>query len=554
MKKHSESFVHPVRDGQRGQTFVMVAILLPVLLGMAALVVDLGYIYVSYQQLVASTQAAALAGGGAITNASGPTATTYVLDYSALGTYGNKHPNLKNISLGVSLACVSPATYPNLGLPPCATYPSCLSGCNLIEVQSSAQVNTFFARIFGVNSVNMSATAVAAAKGGLIPPYHIMMVLDATGSMGQGLDTGCTQNGTSVTPEQCAEYGVQTLLEGLDPCSVSLTTCTGSSQPGTVLNADDQVGIMMFPGVCSSTAGSVTSGNCPAVAANGLTNTLANTTYAPDEYACNQAVQPPYGAYNNNPEYLILGFQSNYRFSDSSGLNTGSNIFKTVGVGTNNCGIVPATTNGYNTFYAGAIQAAQDYLVQNSVPGVQNIIIILSDGDANANSTTVPPAKGNSMYGVVQQVDGPCASGASPCTAAILGANTKTYPPLDGCEQAVLAANYAKTYGSVSSSVGNTLIYSVSYGSETTGCSTDQTTYKYNKVAGDGNYPTPCSTMQGMASLPLSQYFFSVPQQDSSLPGTTICPNAVPITTLNQVFTTIQGDLTVSRLVPSGDF
>ena len=346
--------------------------------------------------------------------------------------------------------------------------------------------------------------------------------------------------------------------EQLDPCSVTLTTCTASSQPGTVLNADDQVGLMMFPGICSSTAGSVTSGNCPAVVVNGLTNTIANTTYAPDEYACNQAVQPPYGAYNNNPEYLILGFQSNYRASDSSGLYASSNIFKTVGVGTNNCGIVPATSAGYNTFYAGAIQAAQDYLVQNYTAGVQNVIIILSDGDANANSNTRPPAKGNSMYGVVQQVHGPCATGTSPCTAAITGITTGVYPPLDACEQAVQAANYAKTYGSsVNASVGNTLIYSISYGSETTGCATDQTTYRYpltTGVAGDGNYPTPCSTMQGMASTPLTQYFFSVPQTDSSLPGTTICPKAVSLTALNQVFTTIASQLTVSRLVPSGDF
>ena len=47
---------HPVRDGQRGQSLVMVALLLPVLLGMAALVIDLGYIYVSYQQLVSATK------------------------------------------------------------------------------------------------------------------------------------------------------------------------------------------------------------------------------------------------------------------------------------------------------------------------------------------------------------------------------------------------------------------------------------------------------------------------------------------------------------------
>src|SRR5580704_16529506 len=258
MKINSKSFVGPVRDGQRGQTFVMVAILLPVLLGMAALVIDLGYVYVSYQQLLAGTQAAALAGGGAIPNTIAPTATTAAFNYSGLSL--NKYPNLQNVTLSVSLACVSPATYPTLGLPPCNVYPSCPSGCNMIQVSETAKVNTFFARIFGVTSVPMSASAVASARGGGIPPYHIMMVLDATPSMGMGTDTGCTQNGISVTPEQCAEFGVQTLLLQLNPCAITVSACTPSSQPWTSLNPDDQVGMIVFPGLCSSTQAGLTTG------------------------------------------------------------------------------------------------------------------------------------------------------------------------------------------------------------------------------------------------------------------------------------------------------
>jgi len=34
----------------------------------------------------------------------------------------------------------------------------------------------------------------------------------------------------------------------------------------------------------------------------------------------------------------------------------------------------------------------------------------------------------------------------------------------------------------------------------------------------------------------------------------TICPSAVPITQLSQIFTTIAGDLTSSRLIPNVDF
>src|SRR6204780_3433917 len=109
MKTQSECVIGAVRNGQRGQTFVLVAIMLPVLLGMAALVIDLGYVYVSYQQLLSETQAAALAGGGAIPNVTGPTATAAALSYSGLNL--NKHQNLQNVSLSVSLACVSPSSF-----------------------------------------------------------------------------------------------------------------------------------------------------------------------------------------------------------------------------------------------------------------------------------------------------------------------------------------------------------------------------------------------------------------------------------------------------------
>ena len=88
----------------------------------------------------------------------------------------------------------------------------------------------------------------------------------------------------------------------------------------------------------------------------------------------------------------------------------------------------------------------------------------------------------------------------------------------------------------------STVIYSVSYGSETSGCTNGESS----------SYNTPCKTMAGISSLPLSQYFFSVPQSKSG--QGTICSGAVPITQLNQVFTTIGGDLQSARLIPNTVF
>ncbi len=53
---------HVQRWNERGQTLVLVPLLLIVMLGICALVIDLGNIYVCYQELQAATQAAAIAG------------------------------------------------------------------------------------------------------------------------------------------------------------------------------------------------------------------------------------------------------------------------------------------------------------------------------------------------------------------------------------------------------------------------------------------------------------------------------------------------------------
>jgi hypothetical protein len=58
--------------------------------------------------------------------------------------------------------------------------------------------------------------------------------------------------------------------------------------------------------------------------------------------------------------------------------------------------------------------------------------------------------------------------------------------------------------------------------------------------------------MDNISSLPLSKYFFSVPQSKSG--QGTICNGAVGITQLDQVFTTIAGDLTSARLIPNSVF
>jgi len=531
MNLKQESIARRGRDSQSGQSLVLIAFVLLLLFAAAAVSIDMGNLYFCYNELQTATQAAANAGGTAMPNPAVASATTVADNYSGASVVNalyNIPPNgsINITGVTVNYACVSTTAYPNLNLPPCATYTSVpagctvtasnpAGGCNAIQVIENATVSTFFAKLFGVGTINISVAASASAAGGGAIPYHIMMVLDTTASMGSGTDSGCVSgSSTSYSPEQCAQFGIQTLLSGLAPCASGLASCGSSA-------AVDQVGLMVFPGLCSDTATKVTTSNCPA--ATTLTNTTANSTYAPDDYAC-PATNPPIAAYNNDPEYLVLGFAGNntaqdYRLSDTAGLNQSSQLFETVGAGTNNCGV--PTPGGEGTFYAGVITAAQQYLTANHTNGIQDVMIVLSDGDATASSTQ--------MGGAVKE------------TVTFSGMSGGLYSATAECTQAVNAADYAKAYKQGDGK--STVIYSVSYGSETSGCTSGET----------APYNTPCGTMQGIASVPNSQYFFSVPQTVAGKTST-VCSGAVPITQLNQVFTAIKSDLQGSRLIPNSVF
>jgi hypothetical protein len=183
-------------------------------------------------------------------------------------------------------------------------------------------------------------------------------------------------------------------------------------------------------------------------------------------------------------------------------LNGSSNLVEAVGATTDGKCTGITTPGGKGTFYAGVIDAAQAYLTSNKTQNVQNIMILLSDGNPTATSSE-------------------------------LGGNVTKYRATAECTQAIASANAAKTAG--------TLIYSVSYGSETSGCS-------------PGEGLTPCQTMEQISSSPTGgAYFFSVPQNVAGK-ATTVCAGAVPITKLDQVFTTIGGDLTTTRLIPNSVF
>ena len=126
----------PHRD-ERGQALVLTVLFMTVLLGMAAAVLDLGAWYRTHRQLQTTADAAALAGAQELPEDAG-TAVSLALDYGA-----------KNGG-GVSLAdvAVSSTTVPD----------------DTISVTARTPAPGIFTRLFGIDSVNVRASAVARAS------------------------------------------------------------------------------------------------------------------------------------------------------------------------------------------------------------------------------------------------------------------------------------------------------------------------------------------------------------------------------------------------------
>jgi hypothetical protein len=462
-----------LRD-DNGQILPMVALMMVAFIGMTGLVVDAGHLYVAYNELQASTNAAALAAAQSLPNSN---AVSVATNYSAVAGNLNAHGNLPNVSMVSGFpqaSCLASLVTQNM---PCVAP----ANANAIIVKQQAVVPTYFASLFGMSSVKLVASAAAAMRGGVIPPHNVAIVIDTTASM-EDTDNSSSCNNTRIS---CALSGVRTLLLELSPCASSQSTC-GTATNGNVANSVDRVSLFAFPNVTQATV--VDDSNC------------SGKNPTSEVYTFPTAGASSYAPASSTATYQIVNYSSDYRASDvATVLNTTSDLALASGAKKGCAGM--GAPGGEGTYLAGAIYAAQASLVaeQAANPGSQNVIIVLSDGDVGATSS------------------------------ALKGASTTsgTYPStINQCQQAVTASKAATTAG--------TTVYTVAYGAEASGCTTDKTSI------------TPCETMQQSASSPAT--FFS---DFAATGGTSSCISAArPTTSLNQIFTQIGGDFTTSRLIP----
>jgi Flp pilus assembly protein TadG len=342
------SIISPFRRllaDRRGATAVTVGLFMTLLIGMSGFVIDIGHVMYVKRELQASADAAALAGARELNCCTTSIAASTATAYSAAWTSSTTKGSNKNIDNNLYVQMAS--GYPKLK---CFTSTgiSCTGpdNANGVVIQQTATVPMWFASIFGISSIPVTATATAGGTGGGAGNYDIDIILDTTASMGNN-DATC-----GMTRIKCALSGLQLILNKLSP------------------NAD-YIGVMAFPPLSASSQQSKDD-TCP----SGTPTTTAYKNVVT----------------GGQPTYQIVPLSHDYQTSTQGTLNTSSKLV--VAAGGSTCAGI-AAPGGYGTFYADAITAAQTDLTTNGRAGVSKAIIILSDGDANATSTNMKSTEKN---------------------------------------------------------------------------------------------------------------------------------------------------------------
>jgi hypothetical protein len=332
------------------------------------------------------------------------------------------------------------------------------------------------------------------------------------------------------------------MLQLMDPCAVGVT-CSGSS------SYVDDVALYVFPAVANGDAKD--DYTCP----NKNPGIVPYTFPLVTSSGTNENLIMPASLGG----YKVIDYSNDYRASDSaSSLSLSSLLTKAVGYSGTGCKGLQAP-GGEGTYYAQAIYQAQlDLAAQQAAnPGSQNIMIIISDGDADAANSlanNTSSAGGNRGTSQILATSGPlngtCTSTTS-CTNSY--ATAVAYPSeLGQCGQAVQAAQAATAAG--------TQVYTIAFDSATSGgCATDQkytatvgssATFSGTKFSGTtaawpGN-KSPCGAMAAMASN--TTMFYS---DDTS--GCTVLDSAnSAYTSLATIFKAVVVGLTSPRLIPTG--
>jgi Flp pilus assembly protein TadG len=236
---------------ERGQALAIFALMIIGMMGVSAIVMDVGFAWYAKRQLQSAADAAALAGAQDLPSLT--QATARAQEYADKNT----PDNLGTVNYAISTKCTAAAG-------------SCAIN-NAVVVEATAIVPTWFARIppFSIDNWNLRARAVAAHDS-QAQDYDIVLAIDRTGSM-------CTPTGPGGTCIDLnnAKAGIRTLL-------------------GLMNGTTDQIGMVAFPPLADATT---------PICATPSDYDNVNRNYLADQL--NQSYQNPDGSLNTSSSLYL---------------------------------------------------------------------------------------------------------------------------------------------------------------------------------------------------------------------------------------------------------
>jgi hypothetical protein len=405
------------REDRRGSISVLGGTIMIVVIGLGGLALQEALLFKADMQLQTGAEMAALAAAEKLpTSASAAISTANT--YTGLNLVAGQTPTASTNY--PKTTCLTSAGGTCTGSSPTP---------NAVIVQNQVTMPLLFGGLFGMSSKTLYATATASVAGGPSQSTNadVVLIVDTTASMNNA-DSSCSI--TNSTSLQCALAGARKMLTNFNPATTN-------------------VALMTFPPVSN-----------PSVDYCGTSGTVSTVSYKTAA-----TVSPAYA------DYLVVPFSSDYKTSSAATtLNSASNLAKAVGAVSTCAGL--QAKGGYGTYYADVIADAQSYLTAKGRSGAKQVIVFLSDGDANASSSNMPSGKASNQ-----------------------------------CHEAITAATAATTAGMT--------VYTAAYGAptalQTGSCSTDSAAPAVSA----------CTTLQKMAST--SATFFPINQAGA----TTGCTSSV---------------------------
>jgi hypothetical protein len=351
---------------------MLTGLLLAIMLVVVALVVDIGHTRLVQRQLQAGVDAAALAGAQELPVAD--LAEQTADEYSPSNGEKNELNTIKGATTTTTVRCIP-------SIPGCNTR---YATANAVTVEATAQVPTFFARIIGVDSLNVAAKATACFPCS-VRPLDIMLILDRTGSMCAGGPNDSPNSDPQVCRDLSAALeGVSTFISVMDPKL-------------------DRVGLALTPPAVGPRAGQGDSPSdaCAKPASSNYYgfdtwapwwDTAASTGYRGQDRAFYVVSSLSDDDVDNNPadDYVIEDADGNWDLNPASDIVSKLGCVKAAG----------------GTSYVVAIDEAARELAEHGRPDVQDVIVFFTDGGANTTHDDGTHWSGNSPW-----FNRPCGSG-----------------------------------------------------------------------------------------------------------------------------------------------